>query len=128
MKDLQKIIIQNEYNRKLNDITHIQIYLWHQTYALLRMSFNDIQVHRGVHLIRIFDIIFSQIKMFINKSIDADYTCNLIYKCYNIKKIMSCPSAISNNLWRSIKGALYKIPNNMREISKKMNQTGADLM
>lgn len=61
------------------DITHIQIYPWHQTYALLRMNFENISVYRGVHITKILTLVFYLPKIFLCKLIGIDYAGSYIY-------------------------------------------------
>jgi len=63
------------------DITHVQIYPWHQAYALLRLNFREVDVIRAVHLTKIRDIIFYPLKVFLAKLINVDYAGGLIYVC-----------------------------------------------
>jgi 2-polyprenyl-3-methyl-5-hydroxy-6-metoxy-1,4-benzoquinol methylase len=63
------------------DITHIQIYPWHNAYAILRINFREIDVIRGVHLTKLLDIAFYPLKVFLSKLIGIDYAGSLIYIC-----------------------------------------------
>jgi 2-polyprenyl-3-methyl-5-hydroxy-6-metoxy-1,4-benzoquinol methylase len=75
----------NPYNirTQFGDLTHTQIYPWHQTYSLLRFDFKNVNVFRGVYLTEVSQIIFYPIKVVLSKLLDIEYSNTLIYICDN---------------------------------------------
>lgn len=63
------------------DLTHIQKFPWHQTYALLRFSFSKVDVIRMENLSRMFDIIFWPLRSFTTKLVGLDTAGTLLFIC-----------------------------------------------
>lgn len=63
------------------DLTHIQKFPWHQTYALLRFSFTTVSVKRIENLNRFFDIIFLPVRILACRLTYHDTAGTLIFLC-----------------------------------------------
>lgn len=61
------------------DLTHVQIYPWHQAYSLLRNDFGTVNVYRCVNLIKLIHILFFPLMVFIAHLMWIDYASAVIY-------------------------------------------------
>lgn len=75
--------VPNPVNLKtqFGDLGHIQIYPWHQTYALLRFFFKEVDVYRGAWFGSLSDVMFFPLRSVFCRLVGVDYAWSLIFVC-----------------------------------------------